>query len=160
MAKKPNKPTAEKQFALREKAKSELERLEDVYSDDVKREKIQRFKEKFGICEIVYKVILDDHQFNKTGKHPERMKVDMTQVPYALTYAGYDYDKNLLINLFGREDRKGRRSVKKLRDSLTHSMNQNAIDELLDREAELYGYMDLFLAKIRDFDSVAKTHAG
>lgn len=33
------------------------------------KKKINRFKEKFGICEIVYKVILEDHQFNKTGKH-------------------------------------------------------------------------------------------
>ena len=60
------------------------------------KKKINRFKEKFGICEIVYKVILEDHQFNKTGKHLERLQVDMTQAPHALTYAGYDFDKNLL----------------------------------------------------------------
>ena len=147
--------TAEEQHTLREKAKSELERLEAVYSNDLTREKVQRFKEKFGVCEIVYKVILEDHQFNKTGKHPSRMKVDMTQAPHALAYAGYDFEYDLLTHLFGAEERIGVRSVKKLRDSLTRSMNQKAIDELFDRENELYGYMDLFLAKIREFDSVA-----
>ena len=147
--------TSEEQYALREKAKSELERLEIVYSDDVTREKIHRFKEKFGICEVVYKVILENHQFNKTGKHPARMKVDMTQVPHALAYAGYDFDKALLTQLFGAEEKIGSRTVKKLRDSLTHSVNQKAIDELVDREEELHGYMDQFLLKIREFDSAA-----
>ena len=147
--------SSEEQHALREKAKSELERLETVYADNQMREKIHTFKEKFGICEIVYKVVLDDHQFNKTGKHPERMKVDMTQVPHALSYAGYDFDRTLLTHLFGAEEKVGSRSVKKLRDTLTHSLNQKAVDELADREEELHGYMDQFLEKIREFDSAA-----
>ena len=79
----------------------------------------------------------------------------MTQAPHALTYAGYDFDKNLLTHLFGAEKRIGRRTVKKLRDALTHSVNQKAIDELIDREEELHGYMDQFLSKIREFDSAA-----
>jgi len=147
--------SAEEQHALREKAKSELERLEVVYADNHTKEKIHTFKEKYGICEIVYKVILDDHQFNKTGKHPDRMKVDMTQVPYALSYAGYDFDRTLLTHLFGAEEKVGSRSVKKLRDALTHNMNQKAVDELIDREAELHRYMDQFLEKVREYDSAA-----
>ena len=155
MANKVKPLTVEEQHTLREKAKSELKRLEVVYSNDVTREKVQRFKEKFGICEIVYKVILEDHQFNKTGEHPNRMIVTMSQVPYALAYAGYSFDRTLLTHLFGAEDRIGRRTVKKLRDSLTHNMSQKAVDELLEREEELHGYMDQFLAIIRDFDSAA-----
>ena len=103
----------------------------------------------------LYIVILDDHQFNKTGKHPDRMKVDMTQVPYALSYAGYDFDRTLLTHLFGAEEKVGSRSVKKLRDALTHNMNQKAVDELIDRETELHSYMDQFLEKVREYDSAA-----
>ena len=147
--------TFEQKLVLRNKAKDELLRLEAVYSDEETRDKINRFKEKFGICEIVYKVVLEEHQFNKTGKHFERLRVDMTQAPYALNYAGYDFDKDLLTHLFGAEKRIGSRSVKTLRDSLTHSVNQKAIDELLNREDELYWYMDQFLSKIRSFDSSA-----
>lgn len=155
MSSKAKSLSSEEKLALREKAKSELKRLEVVYAEDETKEKIHTFKEKFGICEIVYKVVLDAHQFNKTGKHPERMKVDMTQVPYALAYAGYDFDRNLLTQLFGAEEKIGRRSVKKLRDALTHNLNQRAVDELVDREEELHGYMNLFLEKIREFDSIA-----
>lgn len=147
--------TIEEQSALREKAKRELERLETVYADEATRERIIRFKEKFGVCEIVYKVVFADYEFNRTGKHKEYLKIDMSQAPSALSYAGYDFDRALLTNLFGGEKRIGRRSVKKLRDALTHAVKQNAIDELLAREVELYGYMDQFLTKIREFDNAA-----
>ena len=68
---------------------------------------IDNYKEKFSLCEIVYKIIFDEHQFKKTGEHPQRMQIKMTQVPHALNFAGYTYDKNLLTNLFGGEDRVG-----------------------------------------------------
>lgn len=147
--------TPEAQLALRNRAKAELGRLEAVYADKEIEEKISVFKEKFGIYEIVYKVVLEDHQFNKTGKHLDRIQVKMTQAPYALEYACYDFDKDLLTHLFGSEEKVGSRTVKKLRDALTHSLNQKAIDELLSREDELHGYMDQFLSKIREFDSAA-----
>lgn len=66
--------TPEAQLALRNRAKAELGRLEAVYADKEIEEKISVFKEKFGICEIVYKVVLENHQFNKTGKHLDRLR--------------------------------------------------------------------------------------
>lgn len=153
MANKIKPLTPAEQLALREKARRELERLDSIYANEKIREKVLVFKEKFGICEMVYKVILEDHQYNKTGKHFNRLKVSMQQAPYALSYAGYDYDNTLLTNLFGSEDRVGQRTVKKLRDALTHKMNQNAVNELITREDELYGYMELFLKKIKEFDT-------
>lgn len=147
--------TSEEKSALRERTKRELERLEAVYADEATRERVAKFKEKFGICEIVYKVVFADYEFNRTGKHKEYLKIDMSQAPAALSYAGYDFDRALLTKLFGGEIRAGRRSVKKLRDALTHAVKQNAIEELVAREEELYGYMDQFLTKVREFDGEA-----
>ena len=138
--------TSEEQLELRNRAKDELLRLEMVDT-----ELPNRYKEKFGVCEIVFKVILAEHQQAK-GNPIDRLMVNMRQVPYALNYAGYDFDKTLLNNLFGAKDKVGCRSAKKLRDVLTHSMNEQALNELRDREAELFGYMDEFLDKIRSFD--------
>ncbi len=55
-------------------------------------------------------------------------------MPYALAYTGYDFDKELLDHLYGLEKKIGNRSVKILLDVLTHSMKQNAVNELLNRE--------------------------
>ena len=89
------KLTSEEQLALRNRAKAELQRLEAIYTDLP-----NRYKEKFGICEIVYKVLLTDHQKAK-GRPTDRLQVTMTQVSYALNYAGYDFDKTFLDKLFG-----------------------------------------------------------
>ena len=104
---------------------------------------------------MVYKVLFADYEFNRTGNSSDRLKISMKQAPSALSYAGYDYNRALLTKLFGSEERIGRRSVKKLRDALTHAVKQTAIDELLVREEELYGYMDHFLTKDRKFDNAA-----
>ena len=117
--------SAEEQLALRNKAKAELERLEGTLADEKLKKKIDDFKDKFSVCEIVYKVVLEDHQFNKYG-----LQVSMKEAPHALTYAGYDFDRNLLSNLFSGEDHIGKRSVKKLRDALTHSVSKSAVEEL------------------------------
>lgn len=155
MGKKVTPLQPNEQLLLRKKARSELLRLEQIISDSDIIRLVDCFKDKFSVCEIVYKVILEDHQFNKTGVHKERLTVSMNEAPHALRYAGYDFDRELLTKLFGAEERIGKRSVKKLRDSLTHSMNEKAIKELDERYEEMNGYMDQFLSVIKDFDSAA-----
>ena len=152
MAGKVKQLSEEEKASLRDKAKTELERLESLMKENETKKMVEDFKTKFGICEIVYKVILEDHQFNKNGKHETRLQVDMKQVPHALKYAGYSFDKSFLSTLFGGCDKKNSRSVKKLRDALTHNMSEDAIQELRDRNVELNGYMDSFLEAIRHFD--------
>ena len=100
-----------------------------------------------------------------TGKEGDALKLSADQIPAVGSKPDANYKEgswntvpdttNLLTHLFGAEKRIGRRTVKKLRDALTHSVNQKAIDELIDREEELHGYMDQFLSKIREFDSAA-----
>lgn len=80
----------------------------------------------------------------------------MRQVPDALKFAGYSFEKELLNEIFGSKSTKGkRRTVKKLRDSITHKMKEKDIKELIEREDELFGYMDAFLAKIRFGNDIA-----
>ena len=148
--------TAEQQARLREKARQELARLEALDADPEAKQMVEDFKTRFSTCEIVYKVILADYSQKKDGKKPERMQVNMTQAPVALSYAGYTFDKALLTRLFGAEDHTGKRSVKKLRDVLTHSMNSRAVEELARRRADLYRDMDAFLAAIRACDPVVQ----
>ena len=152
--KTPKPLTSEEQLSLRNNAKSEWIRLRDLQADEDALKRIERFKTRFGFCETVYKVLLDEYLYRKEGKRidPREMGVTMLQAPYALNYAGYDYDRNLLSKLFSSNDTVGKRSAKMIRNHLTHGMKQSAVDEFLAREQELYGYMDTFLEKIESFD--------
>ncbi|MCI8396417.1 MAG: hypothetical protein HFJ52_01665 [Clostridia bacterium] len=138
-------------FALRNQAKAELERIEKVFNDENTKILIDNFKNTFLLCEATYKVILAEHQKCK-GKTVTRLLVSMKQAPYALNFAGYDFEKDLLRKLFSAENHVGKKSVKKIRDSLTHKLDHDTINELLVRKEELFGYMNEFLVKIRTFD--------
>ena len=45
--------------------------------------------------------------------------------------------------------------MKKLRDEITHGINEKAVKEIVTRKDELFVYMDEFLAGIRSFESNA-----
>jgi hypothetical protein len=106
------------------------------------------------VCETVYKVILAEHQRRKGKTNTTYLKVNMSQVPHALNFAGYTFDKSLLNELFGAKSQKGE-TVKKLRDMVSHGIDKKAVAEITGRKDELFGYMDSFLWEIRTFDDVA-----
>lgn len=139
---------------LRNNAKTELERLEACLADQSTVQLLDAFKNKFNICETVYKIILAEHQKRKGKPTTNFLKVDMTQVPHALNFAGYVFERTLLNELFGASSPKGK-TVKKLRDETTHGINEKAVNEIIARKEELFGYMDSFLSVIRTFDNVA-----
>ena len=103
-------------------------------------------------------MVLKEHQRSK-GKAPqdETLKLNMKQVPSALKFAGYTFDKDLLTEIFGsaRPNSSKGKTVKKLRDRITHGISRNAIEEITNRQIELFGYMDTFLNIIRTFDDIA-----
>lgn len=139
---------------LRNNAKIELERLEAYLTDQNTVELLDSFKNKFNICETVYKVILAEHQRRKGKPDTTYLKVYMTQVPHALSFAGYTFERTLLNELFGASSKKGK-TVKILRDETTHGINEKALTEIISRKDELFGYMDEFLMGIRSFESKA-----
>lgn len=141
--------------SLRSRAKAELERLESCLMDQSTVQLLDAFKNQFNVCETVYKVILAEHQKRKGKLDTSFLKVKMTQVPHALKFAGYDFDRILLNELFGASSKKGK-TVKKLRDETTHGINEKAVEEIVARKDELFGYMDAFLAGIRSSESNAK----
>ncbi len=107
---------------------------------------------KFTIFETVYKVVLEEHQKYKGKPITHYLKIDMRQVPHALYFAGYAFEKTLLNELFGTSSQRGK-TVKELRDATTHGISEAAVAEIIVRKDELFGYMDEFLTGIRSFES-------
>lgn len=140
--------TEEEKIELRNRAKVEMERLEKILSDKETAELLDRYKNRFNLCESVYKVVLREHQIKTKGKAPTYLKINMTQAPYAMAFAGYDIDRELLNRLFGAKCVEGQ-TAKKLRDAVTHGLNQRAIDEIKARECELFNDMNSFLEMIK-----------
>ena len=147
-----NKITKQEQLHLRVKAKNEVETLEAILSNSATVKILDEFKNKFNICETVYKIVLAEHQRRK-GKNDKCLKLDMRQVPDALLFAGYNFDRDLLNELFGSKSTKGK-TAKKLRDAVTHGIDSKAVAEIVSRNVELNAYMDEFLNVIKTFDEI------
>lgn len=130
-----------------------MERLESLENDKGTIEKVEAFKREFSRCGIVYKVLLKKQQEGTKKNLKGDLKLIITQVELALSYAGLPFDENLMKKLFSSNRTSGSRTVKSLRDALTHEMPKNTADELIKKEAEVNGYMDAFLDLIRNFDS-------
>ncbi|MCD7812329.1 MAG: hypothetical protein LUG91_10915 [Ruminococcus sp.] len=143
---------------LRDKAKNEILRLEKCLQNEELSKVIDAFKNRFNICESAYKVILAKHQASK-GKPPSNiLKIDMRQVPNVLKFAGYEFDNQLLTNLFGRKTTSNGHTAKILRNEITHGIDERAVNEIMARKDELFGYMDEFIQIIKTFDLDEKTN--
>ena len=143
------KITDQEKKKLREKAKKKIEQLKQILNNEDTAILLNDFKNKFNICETAYKVILAKYQ-QSTGKRKNN-KIIFNQVCPALRFAGYNFDEELLKNLFGSKSEKGK-TVKKLRDDVTHGIDQKAVNEISARRKELFTYMDTFLDVIESFD--------
>ncbi len=124
-------------------ADKKLETLENIFNSDRLSKRINTFVNKFVICEQVYKKV---YQYVKKDKC-EKINIDC--VNSLFRDLKYDFNDELLKNIFGSEKHRNRSSAKKLRDSIMHDMNSGAIKEITTRYDELIGYMDVFLNGIR-----------
>lgn len=146
--------TEQEKIKLRNKAKLEIERIETIFKDIETLQLLDVFKNKFNFCESAYKIILLEYQKTRGNVVDlKKLKLDMRQVPSALSFAGYTFDADLLNELFGSKSKiNGCKTVKILRDSITHGISDKCLDEIKKRKEELFDYMDSFLHIIKKFD--------
>jgi len=134
---------------LRGNVNKEFEKIEKIYQNKSLTETLNKYKNYFNLCESTYKVILRDYLIRKDGKADKYLKLDMRQAPAAMKFAGYVIDKELLSRMFGSEEKRGKCSAKVLRDRVTHSIDEKAAEEIVQREKALYKDMDAFLDIVR-----------
>lgn len=139
----------EDEKSLKKKLKNELNRFNKILLDCNTRELIEEFKSKFQICEILYKLILEKYNIDrKKNVKMKELKLKANEAKRALKYVNFTLKDDIVNQLFGSESRVGKRSIKNIRDSLTHSLTNSVIEELKNRKDELFNVMDYFLNMI------------
>lgn len=142
---------------LRTKARKKLQDLTDILRQEDTVALLDSYKNEFNRCETACKVILaaylkaksKNKKQNKEKNNPY-LKLDMRQIPTAMNFAGYSFNKEFLNNLFSGNSG----SAKKLRDAVTHGISKPAVQEIKERQNELFKNMEEFICYIRDFDAV------
>lgn len=139
--------TKEKSEKIKIEVKEHILRAEKIKQKDMKL--IEQFRTKFTICESAYKIM---EQRIGNLKERKNIRLNLRRIKPNIIKLNYDINEELLDKLFGSNGKRGSKSIKKLRDALTHDVNQKDIDEVKERETELFNIMDIFLSKLKNFD--------
>lgn len=150
---------------MNEKLKNEIARklykMETNLADSEKVLLRWMFIDKFIRCEVACKKVLTAFHKEKKGEKDKGFeRLDMRSIPKAMEWAGLDFSREELDELFsgsGKYNRCGTKSAKKLRDGAMHEHNENDIQEIADRFDELNAMMDAFLARFRWTEAEVQT---
>lgn len=122
------------------------------------REVYLQFMARYSLCELGYKSILADH-IKDSGKKPSaNLTIEYKQVPAVLKRVGLEIDEKTVEEVFSATRKIGERHARGLRNSLSHSPNSAAINELRQKQNEINTAMDTFLSALRNgaMDNSAK----
>ena len=130
----------------RKDASIKLEKVKALMENPTKMQKRKDFINKFVLCEIACKHIVEAYKIHKKDLKPgEYITLDMRHIPAAMALYGYNIPKHVLSDVFGSGKKRGHKSAKKLRDRIMHAMNEDDLNEVIDREKFLHERMDEFL---------------
>lgn len=131
----------------RNNASNKVERVKALMEDTAKMQKRRDFINKFVLCEIVCKHIVEVYKRHQKDLKPgEYITLDMRHIPAAMTLYRYSIPKHVYSDVFGSGKKRGYKSAKKLRDGIMHAMNDDDLNEVIEREEFLYGRMGEFLS--------------
>ena len=146
-------PSSTRQNAVRGKAVQTITSLEAILGNKDDVDLMNSFKNRFNICESAYKTVLHEYLHDKSVTHKvQNLKLDMRQIPHALSCFGYNADSDLLRRLFSSRAINGKKTAKMLRNEMTHNVSRAALTELRMRRQELFDDMDSFIEYIKHFD--------
>ncbi len=138
---------------LRNEIARKLHKMEQNLADAEKVRLRWLFIDKFIRCEVAVKKVMTAYKKSRNGDKDKGFeRLDMRTIPAALDWAGFNFQKEELDELFsgsGKFNRCGTKSAKKLRDGAMHEHNENDIQEIVDRFDELNEMMDAFLNHFR-----------
>lgn len=132
--------TAKKRLAAAKLTASEIP------TKDIRRE----FIDKFTLCDLVCKAVLETYEKAKgTYKPGSYLVLSMRSIPSAMNFLGLSIPQHILGGIFGGTGiykKRNSKSAKKLRDGIVHGMNKEDVNEVVTRNADLNNLMDTFLS--------------
>ena len=105
------------------------------------------FLEKFVLCEAGTKRALSSYYRNAGNpKNVEDMNMPLTDITAALDEAGFDVNAMQLDKMFKKNNKRGEKSARDLRNAIVHDLTAEDIDELINRWQEIQATLDLYLS--------------
>lgn len=138
--------------SLHKKVIKKINQLECILQNEEEIKIINDFKNLFNVCETTCKEILFNYLRNKKNEKvkKESIRLNMNQIHSAFAYAEYNIDNNILAKIFGSKTEKNNKSVKVLRNFVTHDLRISEIKEIINRKKELFDLMNDYLKILKN----------
>ena len=127
--------------------KSDFAQYNYILENEEIHNKIAGFLLKYISVESFYKKLLVAEKGNISAKNRKRLDVKIPEVKRVLDYFGVIYDEDLIVRIFGSNDKNYMDcSIKKLRDRLVHNVNDHVLRVILERYEDMNNDLDAFMA--------------
>lgn len=125
-----------------------------ILEDDDIKDQIASFLLKYVSLEAFYKKMLvamkESNGKKLTRAEKNRLSVTVSDVKKALAYFDVTCDEKLIERIFGSNDKNYKEcSIKKLRDRMVHSVNDNVLRTILERYEDIMADLDEFSRVLR-----------
>ena len=154
MAIKKKKLTKKEQSSLASyRAHDELKKilfsLEEI--SDEERIHLNHFLELYTKCEMIYKKLYSAYKKTKdeTEIDPTKLKINVQRIETSLRWCGICYDDTEVKKIFSADKsykKPGKRACSLLRNEILHNHNNECIQEVIERNAELIELMERFIS--------------
>lgn len=137
---------------------AELNQCNFILQNSEIENQIALFLLKYVSIEAFYKKLLiaeKEHSGKKlTQKEKRNLRVTSSDARRVLSYFEIEYDSGLIERIFGSNDKSYLEcSIKKLRDRMVHTVNDNVLRVILERceqmNKDMDDFVDLFLTQSR-----------
>ena len=134
------------------KIKRAIENSEQILNQNNNRIIVFNYLEKYIQCEVLCKnvVILF---LNNIGEDYEKDVIPFTLNVIKKATSSYNIifnDNRLLTRIWGQNEKKGNRSLRKLRNKFVHELNASYLLEIIDRYEDLTSDMNIFIEKLKN----------
>lgn len=134
------------------KIKKIIERANNVLDTDNNRIIVSEFLEKYIKCEIICKQIIKKY-LDLIGEEYEEETIPCSLNDIKRAISCYEINFNspkLLTRLWSKNDKKGEKAIRVLRNKIVHELNESYLVEVIERKKKLHDDMDLFINTILD----------
>ena len=134
------------------KIKKIIERANNVLDTDNNRIIVSEFLEKYIKCEIICKQIIKKY-LDLIGEEYEEETIPCSLNDIKRAVSCYEINFNspkLLTRLWSKNDKKGEKAIRVLRNKIVHELNESSLVEVIERKKKLHDDMDLFINTILD----------
>ena len=110
------------------------------------------FLEKYIKCEIICKQIIKKY-LDLIGEEYEEETIPCSLNDIKRAISCYEINFNspkLLTRLWSKNDKKGEKAIRVLRNKIVHELNESSLVEVIERKKKLHDDMDLFINTILD----------